>query len=685
MKDCLTDTLISFSKIRVNALLFALSFCLMLCQETGAQTDSLHLELRETVFVGREHNSSIKKVKGDFLSVDIKQIQNLPKILGNTDPLSFIRMLPGVQTGSEYDSGINIQGCDNAHNDFSLAGVPVFGVTHLFGLFSVFNPSHYKAMTFSPSSICGVSSNRLGGMIRMELPDTLAEKVNGEISVGLMSSQGTVGIKTGRKSFLHLSARHSYLNMLYGPWLKVGDDPIRYSFGDYNLTWHFSPGQNDRIWIDFYTGNDKASMGADKYNLGLSALWGNLVSSLHWEHKGEGHTLDQTLFFSDFLSEVLFEQSPASMTVNSGIAAAGYKAKLNWRNFCFGADMTGYRAMPQHPHHLELHVDNHDMEVQYGLETDIWAEYTHEFQHNISLTAGLNASLFISPEREVFPALSPLVKLSWNGYRNGRLSLSYGLQTQYLFQVGISNIGLPMDFWFLAGNHSSPQSAHSATLNYRVDLFGGALALSMDAYYKYMYNQVEYKGDVFDMIMSKYDLDNYLLKGTGHNFGVNVMLHKQSGRFTGWISYSLGRALRAFDHPDYTGFYPANHERIHDLSAVASYDMDKWNFAGNFVVSSGRPFTAPEAFYITSGSIITKYGEHNACRLRPYIRLDVSVNRAFIKNEKMENGINLSVYNVLARKNEVMWRLHVNDDSYAYRPLSFFLVLMPSISYYHKF
>ena len=211
--------------------MFALSFCLMLCQETGAQTDSLHLELRETVFVGREHNSSIKKVKGDFLSVDIKQIQNLPKILGNTDPLSFIRMLPGVQTGSEYDSGINIQGCDNAHNDFSLAGVPVFGVTHLFGLFSVFNPSHYKAMTFSPSSISGVSSNRLGGMIRMELPDTLAEKVNGEISVGLMSSQGTVGIKTGRKSFLHLSARHSYLNMLYGPWLKVGDDPIRYSSG----------------------------------------------------------------------------------------------------------------------------------------------------------------------------------------------------------------------------------------------------------------------------------------------------------------------------------------------------------------------------------------------------------------------------------------------------------------------
>ena len=118
MKDCSTDTLISYIKIRTSIFLFALSFCLMISQEARAQTDSLYLELQGTTFVGREHSSSIKKIDGDGLKVDLKQIQNLPKILGNTDPLSFVRLLPGVQTGSEYDSGINVQGCDNAHNDF---------------------------------------------------------------------------------------------------------------------------------------------------------------------------------------------------------------------------------------------------------------------------------------------------------------------------------------------------------------------------------------------------------------------------------------------------------------------------------------------------------------------------------------------------------------------------------------
>ena len=95
----------------------------------------------------------------DAVNVDVGKLQNLPKLLGNTDPIRFVRLLPAVQTNSECDSGIHIQGCDNAHNDISLGGIPVYGVNHLLGLFSVFNPSHYGRMTYSESS----PSNRLGG------------------------------------------------------------------------------------------------------------------------------------------------------------------------------------------------------------------------------------------------------------------------------------------------------------------------------------------------------------------------------------------------------------------------------------------------------------------------------------------------------------------------------------------
>ena len=72
--------------------------------------------------------------------------------------------------------------------------------------------------------------------------------------------------------------------------------------------------------------------------------------------------------------------------------------------------------------------------------------------------------------------------------------------------------------------------------------------------------------------------------------------------------------------------------------------------------------------------------------MRPYIRLDLSVSRSIIKNENQENGINLSVGNVLARDNDVMYKLKVFDDGgFVYARQSFVLRIIPSISYYHKF
>ena len=65
--------------------------------------------------------------------------------------------------------------------------------------------------------------------------------------------------------------------------------------------------------------------------------------------------------------------------------------------------------------------------------------------------------------------------------------------------------------------------------------------------------------------------------------------------------------------------------------------------------------------------------------------MDLSVNYNIIKDERQECGVNFSLYNVLARKNDVMYRLKIEGDRFAYAPMSFFLNLVPSISYYHKF
>lgn len=667
---------------KILTLSFALLASSVTAPDAGAQTDSLYLDLESTTFVSQRHSSAIKAVDGSSLKVDIDMIQSLPKILGNTDPVNFIRNLPGVQTSSEYDSGIHVNGCDNSHNSITIGNVPLFSVNHLFGFFSVFNSTHYDRMRFSTSA---KSTNRIGGELVMELPDTLSRKVTGDINVGMMSTQGTLGLRIGRHSHMRLSARQSYMNLLYGRWLKISGSPIRYGFGDYNFSWLYAK-DRDRIWVDAYLGNDKANIRESNYSVALHADWGNSMGAIHWEHKGNGLRHRHSLHYSGYRSNSGVSQYDSRIDLDSYIRNYGYRSDFYWKDFIFDLEASWYDVLPQTPSLDGLYGSgNQTEERQDGLEASAGAEYRKTFGYSWDVEAALKGNMYISPEREVFWSASPRASVTYNAYQAGKVTASYRLSRQHLFQTGLSNIGLPFEFWLMAGKHSKPQMSHDFELSYKGEFFNDAIAVSASAYYKQMYNQVEYYGDVMDLFTTVYDLDSHLLKGRGWNYGLNMMVHKQTGDFTGWVSYSLGRALRKFDHPDHTGIYPANHERIHELNVVGTYKVGRWDFAGTFVCASGTPFTAPDYYYLSSGQIITQYGEHNACRMRPYIRLDISASYSIIKDERQENGINVSLYNITARENDVMYRMFINDGTYSYGPMSFFLKVVPSVSYYHKF
>lgn len=650
--------------------------------DCSAQTDSLYSQIDSTLFIIHRHTSSIRSTKEGITEIDVKQIQNLPKILGSTDPIRFVRNLPGVQTASEYDSGIHIQGCDNSHNDISIAGVPIYGVSHLFGLFSIFNPAHYDKIRYSNFS----DGNRLGGNLYMELPDSLDRRFSGEITIGALSSQGTLGIKSGKRSHIRLSARQSYMNLLYKPWMKINKSPTLYGFGDYNINWQILATSNDRIWLDGYFGQDNANINVNDFGVSLAMKWSNYAGAAHWEHTSEKSRSRHTLFCSGYNSDCIVNQDISFISMDSFIRTLGYKGKKQWKKTDIGFDVTYFNVLPQNPDSEGLYdVDSPEQEQQNALESSVYGRYQTKIKENWTIETQLRGNVYLSPERKIFWNLSPKVSTTLNAYRLGTLTASYGWRHQYLFQTGMSNIGLPIEFWFVSGKYSAPQYAQSADISHRIGLLGESLSLSTSIYLKRLYNQVEYKGDLFDFFNTVYSLEDHLLKGDGWNYGLNLMLHKQSGKFTGWISYALGRALRRFDNTDYSGIYPANHERIHELNSVCSYETRKWNFAGNFIFASGVPFTAPAYFYLSSGQIITKPGEHNACRMRPYIRLDLSATYRFSKKEMRENEINISLYNATGRSNDVMYCLNYINGTYSYGPMSYFLRWIPSISYRFTF
>lgn len=647
----------------------------------SAQTDTLFYAIDSVASVGAVRRTSV--VGGDLsgtLTLDMDRMSSMPKILGSADPLRSASFLPGVQTSSEYDSGVHICGCENAHNDINIKGVPVYGAAHLFGFFSIFNPAHYKSMDFS---LTESKADRLGGSLGMVLQDKIPSKAGGDFNVGIMSSQGTLRLPLGRRNALTVSGRGSYMNLLYGKFMRFDDSDVRYGFGDANITWQCNASERDRLWLDLYYGRDNAKVEDGTDFCGINVRWGNKIASLHWQHEMERASLRQSIYGSRYSSKADIGYQDILAHLNSGISTFGYDADVTLGDFNFGASAQMHRIQEQIPAFNDVQPSNRPETSAIG---ELYGEWSHLFGLHWEIEAGLKAALYRSADKRYWFRPSPKVKASYDFRRYGKLSLQYSIRNQYLFQTGLTNIGFPTEFWMAAGEASAPQWSQNLDLGYNCELWGGRYAVSTNLYYRWLYNQVEFGGNLYDLLDTSYSLRDCLLTGKGRNYGINLMFQKKSGDFTGWVSYSLGRSLRKFDNAEYPlAWYPSNHERIHELNVVASYKKGRWNASGTFVCASGTPFTAPECFYIVSGHMMTQYGQHNGTRLRPYIRLDLSLDCSIIKNERQENGINLSVYNVLCRRNDVFYRLKLTEDGFSFSKVAFFLRFVPSVSYYHRF
>ena len=259
------------------------------------------------------------------------------------------------------------------------------------------------------------------------------------------------------------------------------------------------------------------------------------------------------------------------------------------------------------------------------------------------------------------------------------------LKRQNLFQLGYTSTGLPCEFWALAGDLCPPQRSHGFSITYNVER--SVLAFSAEAYYKKLYNQLEFFGSIMDLMTSVYDLSSSVQQGDGRAFGFNAMLHKRTGKLTGWVSYAFSRSLRTFDNPYYQGEYPSNHERIHELDLVATYDFGRWNLGGTLMAASGTPYTRPESFSVLGDRVFCYYGEHNGARLPAYFRVDLSLNWFFHKDARRKSGLNFSLYNVLMRNNAVAYGLmrDYDSDTFTFRPLYFNIMLLPSVAYFYSF
>jgi len=105
---------------------------------------ALNVELRDDIISLREvvvtgESDVIENLQTGFANINMKNIKQIPSIMGEADIMKIALTLPGVQTVGEGAAGFNVRGGSADQNLVLLNDVTVYNTNHLFGFFSVFN------------------------------------------------------------------------------------------------------------------------------------------------------------------------------------------------------------------------------------------------------------------------------------------------------------------------------------------------------------------------------------------------------------------------------------------------------------------------------------------------------------------------------------------------------------------
>ena len=123
--------------------------------KAGREAIKLNVRLKEESFERgevavqgqRRLDNNVKTTEMSVSTLSSKEIKKIPQLLGETDIVRTLTLLPGVSTVGEASNGFNVRGGNADQNLILLDEAPVYSSSHLFGFFSIFNADAVRDVT----------------------------------------------------------------------------------------------------------------------------------------------------------------------------------------------------------------------------------------------------------------------------------------------------------------------------------------------------------------------------------------------------------------------------------------------------------------------------------------------------------------------------------------------------------
>ncbi len=679
----------------------------------GAMLPEVH-QLDEVSVTAIRSNDNVTKSQMGMEKLNVAQIAKIPVIFGEKDIIKTLQLLPGVKSAGEGSSGFFVRGGSADGNLVLLDDAPVYNASHLLGFFSVFNSDAIKDVALYKGTQPAQFGGKLASVLDVKMNDGNNKKFGVSGGIGLIASRLMVEgplIKKDKGSFM-ISGRRTYADMFL---LLSSDSSINKAslyFYDLNTKLNYSFNDKNRLYISGYFGKDVLGFGS---NFGLN--WGNTTATARYNHIFSPRLFSNTIFiYSNYDYKFALNFGGNDISVLSRIQDLNFKQEFqyylnsaNTLKFGFNSiehtiipgrisiansqstanpSITNRRSWENSLYASNLYKPLEKLNIEYGLRVNSFSVlgggnfYTYTANGDLASTINTTNNEIVKN----YITLEPRINLSYVLNAQNSVKVGYARNSQNIHVVSNSTSGNPTDVYMPSSNNVKPQTSDQISVGYFKNFLQDEYEFSVEGYYKDMQHQVDYRDGA--QLQFNENLEGELLYGKGRAYGIEFLLRKKVGNFTGWVSYTLSRSERKIEGVNQNKWYNARQDRTHDIAIVGIYNLTaRWSFSGTWVYYTGNAVTFPSGKYATAGQVVNYYTERNGYRMPAYHRLDIGATFIARKSAKFESSWNFSIYNVYGHENAYTIDFQVDpDDASKTQAVQVSLFrFIPAITYNFKF
>lgn len=618
---------------------------------------------------------------------------NIPSAFGEGDVLRGMMTLPGVKSEGEASGGFHVRGGSADENLILFNENTIYNPSHLFGIFSAFNPDIVSSVQLYKSSIPAEYGGRLSSVMKVDSKEGDTQRIRGSLGIGLVTGRFHLEgpIVKNKTSFI-AGVRTTYSDWILGVLPKesaYAGGTAGFTDANAGITHRFDA--QNTLQASFYYAADRFAL-ADT----VANRFSNWNASLQFRHRNpDGVSFSLAGGFDHYSTET-GEQDNARTAytllthINQAFLKGSAKMQLGKHSLSAGASLIGYGLDPGIllPYGKSSQVVADALMREYALEPAAFLSDNWQLTPSFSVEGGVRLSAFKALKDGQF-YMGPEVRLSAKYSPMELLSFKAGFQTmrQYIHLISNTTGISPLDTWKLSDVSIRPTEGMQVAGGVYWTHVDSGLDFSVESYWKQSSQALDYK--VGAQLSMNPNLADDLIPVQGRSYGVEVMVKKPAGKLSGWISYTYSRSrLKQMETEGQTliaggDWYNSSYDKPHEFKLVANWALThRYSFSLNVDYSTGRPMTVPMGYYYYKGTYRIAYSQRNAHRIPDYFRVDLALNidpGHYLKS-LAHASFTLGVYNVLGRKNPYSVYFDITDGYISGHLLSVFATQVPYIN-----